>query len=182
MDLGKPLVLVITLFFGVLLIVLLDAQAFKVSPQHVAVLEVMVRGPFVVRTRFFEHFIKNAPVGGSSRLFVVGSSDEVISRGFTLALLVLLVVVVFFGTPIGALEFLVLVLPLVLVATKDGTNRLLVGDIVGMMSTNSLAVVGVLWPNSRTSSLQVVPERKAMMTSELVMLGSSMRCLEKHRI
>jgi hypothetical protein len=179
MDLGKPLVLVITLFFGVLLIVLLDAQAFKVSPQHVAVLEVMVRGPFVVRTRFFEHFIKNAPVGGSSRLFVVGSSDEVISRGFTL---VLLVVVVFFGTPIGALEFLVLVLPLVLVATKDGTNRLLVGDIVGMMSTNSLAVVGVLWPNSRTSSLQVVPERKAMMTSELVMLGSSMRCLEKHRI
>jgi hypothetical protein len=97
----------------------------------VVVLEVVVRGPFVVRTRFFEHFVKNAPAGGSSRLFVVDSSDEVVSRGFTLALLVLLLVVVFSSTPVGALEFLVLVLPLVLVATKDGTNRLLAGDIVG---------------------------------------------------
>jgi hypothetical protein len=131
MDLGNPLVLVVTLFFGVLLVVLLDVQAFKVSPQHVVVLEVVVRGFFVVRTRFFEHFVKNTPAGGSSRLFAVGSSDEVISRGFALALLVLVVVVVFSGALVRALGFLVLVLPLVLIATKDGTNRLLAGGIVG---------------------------------------------------
>jgi hypothetical protein len=30
----------------------------------VTVLEVVVRGPFVVGTRLFEHFFKNAPAGG----------------------------------------------------------------------------------------------------------------------
>jgi hypothetical protein len=98
----------------------------------VAVLEIVVHGPFVVGTRFFEHFVENAPTGGSSRLFAVGGGDEVIGRGFALALLVLLlVVVVSFGTPVRALGFLVLVLPLVLVTTKNGTNRLLIGGIVG---------------------------------------------------
>jgi hypothetical protein len=49
MDLGEPLVLVIAL--GIfLLVVFLDAYAFKVSLEHVAVLEVVVRGPFVVGT------------------------------------------------------------------------------------------------------------------------------------
>jgi hypothetical protein len=86
----------------------------------------------VVGTRLFEHFVKNAPARGSSRLFAVGSSDEVIGRGFVLALLVLLlIVVVSFGAPVGAFGFLVLVLPFVLVTTKDGTNCLLAGGIVG---------------------------------------------------
>jgi hypothetical protein len=72
------------------------------------------------------------PPPGSSRFFAVSSGDEVVSRGFTLALLVLLLLVVAsFGAPVGALGFLVLVLPLVLVTTKDGTNCLLVDGIVG---------------------------------------------------
>jgi hypothetical protein len=50
------------------------------------------------------------------------------------------------------------------------------------MSIKPLAVMGVLRPNSQTNSLQVVPERKAMMTSESVMLGSSVRYLEKRRM
>jgi hypothetical protein len=97
----------------------------------VAVLEVVVRGPFVVRTQFIEHFVENAPARRSLRLFAVCSSDVVISRGFMLALLVLLLVVVFSGALVGALGFLVLVLPLVLVTTKDGTNHLLASGIVG---------------------------------------------------
>jgi hypothetical protein len=97
----------------------------------VAVLEVVVRGPFVVGIRLLEHFVENAPTGGSSRFFAVSSGDEVISPGFTLALLVLLLVVASFGAPVGALGFLVLVLPLILVTTKDGTNCLLNSGIVG---------------------------------------------------
>jgi hypothetical protein len=66
------------------------------------------------------------------RLFAVSSGNEVIGHGFTLALLVLLLlVVVSFGALVRALGFLVLVLPLVLVTTKNGTNHLLIGGIVG---------------------------------------------------
>jgi hypothetical protein len=40
MDLRKPLILVVSL--GIfLLVIFLDAYAFKVSPEHVAVLEVV---------------------------------------------------------------------------------------------------------------------------------------------
>jgi hypothetical protein len=48
-----------------------------------------------------------------------------------LAVLVLLLPVAPLGAPVGALGFFVLVLPLILVATKDGTNRLLAGGVVG---------------------------------------------------
>jgi hypothetical protein len=48
-DLRKPLVLVVIFLLGVLfLIIFLDAQAFEVSPKHVAVLEVVVCGSLVV--------------------------------------------------------------------------------------------------------------------------------------
>jgi hypothetical protein len=51
-DLREPLVLVVTL--GIfLLVVLLDAYAFKISSEHVAVLEVVVHGPLVVGARLF---------------------------------------------------------------------------------------------------------------------------------
>jgi hypothetical protein len=84
-DLGEPLVLVVSL--GIfLLVVFLDAYAFKISLEHVAVLEVVVRGPFMVAIR---------------------------TRGRTRK------------------RILFLVLPLVLIATKDGTNYLLVGGVVG---------------------------------------------------
>jgi hypothetical protein len=47
------------------------------------------------------------------------------------------------------------------------------------MSINSLALVAVLRPSLFTRSRQVVPARKAPMTSESVMLGNSVRCFEK---
>jgi hypothetical protein len=50
------------------------------------------------------------------------------------------------------------------------------------MSINSLALVGVLRPSLLTRSRQVVPARNASMTSESVMLGNSVRCLENHRM
>jgi hypothetical protein len=97
-------------------------------------------------------------------------------------LVLLLVVVVPFQAPAGAHGVLFLVLPFVLVATKDGTNCLLAGGKVGDNIHQTIAVMGVLQPNSRTNSLQVVPERKAMMTLESVMLGCLVRCLEKRRM
>jgi hypothetical protein len=63
---------------------------------------------------------------------VVSGSDKVISRGFTLALLVLLLLsVASLSALVGALGFFVLALPLILVTTKDGTNCLLAGGVVG---------------------------------------------------
>jgi hypothetical protein len=50
------------------------------------------------------------------------------------------------------------------------------------MSINSLALVGVLRPSLLTRSQQVVPARNAPMTSESMMLGSSVRCFENHRM
>jgi hypothetical protein len=48
------------------------------------------------------------------------------------------------------------------------------------MSISSLALVGVLRPSLLTRSRQVVPAWNAPMTSESVMLGSSVRCFENH--
>jgi hypothetical protein len=50
------------------------------------------------------------------------------------------------------------------------------------MSINFLALVGVLRPSLLTRSRQVVPARNAPMTSESVMLGSSVRCFENRRM
>jgi hypothetical protein len=50
------------------------------------------------------------------------------------------------------------------------------------MSINSLALVGVLRPSLLTRSRHVVPARNAPMTSESVMLGNSVCCLENHRM
>jgi hypothetical protein len=131
MDLREPLVLVVSL--GIfLLVVLLDAYAFKLSSEHVAVLEVVVRGPFVVRTRLFEHFVKNAPTGGPSRFLTINSSNKVIGRGLLLALLVLLLLpIIPLLASARAHRILFLLLPLVLVTTKDGTNCFLAGGVAG---------------------------------------------------
>jgi hypothetical protein len=50
------------------------------------------------------------------------------------------------------------------------------------MSISSLALVGVLRPSLPTRSVQVVPARNTSMTSESVMLGSSVRCFENRRM
>jgi hypothetical protein len=98
-DLGEPLVLVVSL--GIfLLVVFLDAYAFKISSEHVAVLEVVVRGPFVVGTWLFKHFVENGPAGGPSRIFAIGSSNKVVGRGLELALLVLLLPIVLLRAPL----------------------------------------------------------------------------------
>jgi hypothetical protein len=77
MDLREPLIFVISL--GIfLLVVFLYAYAFKISSEHVAVLEVVICGPFVVGTWLFEHFVKNAPTGGPSRFLAISSSNKVI--------------------------------------------------------------------------------------------------------
>jgi hypothetical protein len=49
-------------------------------------------------------------------------------------------------------------------------------------SISSLAQVEVLRPSLLTRSRQVVPARKAPMTSESVTLGSSVRCFENCRM
>jgi hypothetical protein len=96
----------------------------------VAVLEIVVCGSLVVGTWLLEHFVKDAPTKGASRLLAVSSGDKIVRRGFTFALLVLLLLVPL-GTPVRALGALILALPLVLVAAKDGTNHLLAGGVVG---------------------------------------------------
>jgi hypothetical protein len=137
----------------------------------------------MVGTLFFEHFVENAPARGSSGLLAVSGSDKVISRGFAFALLIiLLLTVVPLGTLVGALGFLILALPITLVTPKDGTNCLLVGGIVGDNVHQFVGGDGVLRPNSWTNSLQVVPEMKAMMMSESMILRSLVHCLEKHQI
>jgi hypothetical protein len=79
MDFGEPPILVVAL--GIfLLVVLFNAYALKVPTEHVAVFKVVVCGPLVVGTRFFEHFVKNAPAGGSLRFLAFGSSDKLIGR------------------------------------------------------------------------------------------------------
>jgi hypothetical protein len=72
------------------------------------------------------------PPSGASRHLAVSDDDKIVCHGFALALLVLLILpVVPLGVPIRALGILILMLPFVLVATKDGTNRLLADGIVG---------------------------------------------------
>jgi hypothetical protein len=127
-DLGEPPILVVAL--GIfLLVILLDAYAFKVPTEHVTVLEVMVCGPLVVGTRLFEHFVKDAPTEGASRFLALDSSDKFVGRGLELALLVLLFsLVVPLGAPTRARGIVDLLLPFVLVTAKDSTNCLLAGD------------------------------------------------------
>ena len=50
------------------------------------------------------------------------------------------------------------------------------------MSRSVAAEHGTFWPNSRTKSRQVVPERKAWTISESPTLGNSVHCLEKRRM
>jgi uncharacterized protein YhhL (DUF1145 family) len=75
---------------------------------------------------------KIPPPGGASRLLAVSGGDEIVSRSVALSWLVLLLLLLVpLGAPAGALGILILVIPLVLVTTKDGTNCLLAGGVVG---------------------------------------------------
>jgi hypothetical protein len=66
------------------------------------------------------------------RFLTISSGDKVIGQGLLFVLLILLLLVVVpLRAPTGARGILFLALPFVLIATKDGTNRLLAGDEVG---------------------------------------------------
>jgi hypothetical protein len=63
---------------------------------------------------------------------MISSGDKVVGRGLLFALLILLLIVVVpLRAPDGARGILFLALPFVLIAAKDGTNRLLAGGKVG---------------------------------------------------
>jgi hypothetical protein len=110
---------------------------------------------------------------------VLGGSDKVCIGGvaFRLRLLLAFLPRAALSGRLGDVFWLA---PLrLLVLPEDGLDRLLTR---GAMSISSLALVGVLRPSLLTRSWQVVPARNAPMTSESVMLGSSVRCFENHRM
>jgi hypothetical protein len=65
-----------------------------------------------------------------------------------------------------------------LVLSEDSLDRLLAGGELGGDVHQLARPGGVLRPSLLTRSRQVVPARNAPMTSESVMLGSSVRCFE----
>jgi hypothetical protein len=69
-----------------------------------------------------------------------------------------------------------------LVLSEDGLNRLLARGELGGNVHQLARPGGVLRPSLLTRSRQVVPARNAPMTSESVMLGSSVRCFENRRM
>jgi hypothetical protein len=69
-----------------------------------------------------------------------------------------------------------------LVLLEDGLDRLLTRGELGGNVHQLARPGGSLRPILLTRSRQVVPARNAPMTSELVMLGSSVRCFKNHRM
>jgi hypothetical protein len=113
---------------------------------------------------------------------VLDSGDKICVGGvaFRLRLLLAFLLRAVLG---GRLEDVFLLASLrLLVLSEDGLDRLLTRGKLGAMSINSLALVGVLRPSLLTRSRQVVPARNAPMTSESVMLGSSVPCFENRRM
>jgi hypothetical protein len=113
---------------------------------------------------------------------VLGSSDKICVGGVALRLRLLLGLLL--RATLGGRLRDVFLLPSLrlLVLPEDGLDRLLTRGELVATSINSLALVGVLRPNLLARLRQVVPARNAPMTSESVMLGSSVRCFENHRM
>jgi hypothetical protein len=109
---------------------------------------------------------------------VLGGGDKVCIDGVVFRLRLLLALLLGaalsgrFGDVFRLAPLRLLVLP------EDGLDRLLTRGELGGMSISSLALVGFLRPILLTRSRQVVPARNAPMTSESMMLGSSVRCFE----
>jgi hypothetical protein len=113
---------------------------------------------------------------------VFGSGDKICISGvaFRLRLLLALLLLAALSGRLGDV-FLLASLRL-LVLPEDGLDRPWPEANLVVMSISSLALVGVLRPSLLTRSRQVVPARNAPMTSESVMLGSSVRCFENCRM
>jgi hypothetical protein len=113
---------------------------------------------------------------------VLGSSDKIYVGGVALRLRLLLGLLLH-ATLGGRLRDVFLLPSLrLLVLPEDGLDRLLTRGELVATSINLLALVGVLRPNLLARLRQVVPARNAPMTSESVMLGSSVRCFENHQM
>jgi hypothetical protein len=149
----------------------------EVAPKHDAFLKGVLDGALVIGARLLEHLVEQVgPSGRLPRVFVLDSSDEIRISGIALRLRLLLGLLLraTLGGRLG--DVFLLVSLRLLVLPEDGFDRLLT------MSINSLALVGVLRPSLLTRSRQVVPARNAPMTSESVMLDSSVRCFENRRM
>jgi hypothetical protein len=155
----------------------------KVAPKHDALLKGVLDGPLMIGARLLEHLVKE--IGTSRRILrvlVLSGGDKVRVGGVAFRLRLLLVLLlgvapserlgdVFWLAALGCLSFRKMA------STASWPKANLVA-----MSISSLALVGVLRPSLLTRSRQVVPARNAPMTSESVMLGSSVRCFENHRM
>jgi hypothetical protein len=113
---------------------------------------------------------------------VLDSSDKICVGGVALRLRLLLGLLL--HATLGGRLGDVFLLPSLrlLVLPEDGLDCLLTRGELVATSINSLALVGVLRPNLLARLRQVVPARNAPMTSESVMLGSSVRCFENRRM
>jgi hypothetical protein len=184
-DLGELLCLV-----ALLLVVVLAFATFRrgpglmeVAPKHDAFLKGVLDGALVIGARLLEHFVEQVvPSGRLPKVPVLGRSDKICVGGVALRLRLLLGLLLraLLGGRLGDV-FLLASLRL-LVLPEDGFDRLLTRGELVAMSINSLALVGVLRPSLLTRSRQVVPARNASMTSESVMLGSSVCCFENRRM
>jgi hypothetical protein len=137
----------------------------------------------VIGTRLLEHLVEEVGTsGGFPRVLVLGGGDKVCVGGVAFRLRLLLAFLlgaalsrrlgsIFRWAALGCLSFRKIA------STASWPEANLVA-----MSISSLALVGVLRPSLLTRSLQVVPVRNAPMTSESVMLGSSVRCFENRRM
>jgi hypothetical protein len=151
----------------------------EVAPKHDALLKGVLDGPLVIGAWLLENLVEEVGTsGGFPRVLVFGGGDKVRVSGVAFCLRLLLAFLlgaalsrrlgsIFRWRPWGCLSFRKIT------STPSWPEANLVA-----MSISSLALVGVLRPNLLTRSRQVVPARNAPMTSESVMLGSSVRCFE----
>jgi hypothetical protein len=129
----------------------------------------------MIGARLLEHLVEQ--VGASGRLPrvpVLGGGDKIRIGGVALRLRLLLALLPRAALS-GRLRDVFRLAPLRLLVLPEEANLV-------AMSISSLALVGVLRPSLLTRSRQVVPVRNAPMTSESVMLGSSVRCFENRRM
>jgi hypothetical protein len=176
-DLGKLLCLVV-----LLLVAVVGPATFrrwpglvKVAPKHDALLKGVLDGPLMIGHDSLSILSKRLAPPGGFRGFLYSA---VASRFACDFLFFFLVSCRADGSgtssgwrPWGCLSF----------RKMASTASWLEANLVAM-SISSLALVGVLRPSLLTRSRQVVPVRNAPMTSESVMLGSSVRCYENRRM
>jgi hypothetical protein len=155
----------------------------EVAPKHDTFLKGVLDGTLVIGARLLEHLVEQVgPSGRLPRVPVLDSGDEIRISGVALCLRLLLCLLLraTLGRHLGDVFLLV---PLrLLVLPEDGFDRLLTRGKLGGDVHQLACLSGSLAAQFLTRSRQVVPARNTSMTSESVMLGSSVRCFENHRM